>query len=238
MNKPHVGFGPLVPGVFKRRDNRFRVQVQVTGHVGAAHLPNSGRLGELLVPGRRVWLAPADPNRKPHRRTAYDLALVEYQDRLVSVDARLPGRLVAEALRRDQLAGFDGYSAVHREVRFGESRLDFRLDAGAQGSSCWIEVKSVTLVEEGIARFPDAPTLRGQRHLRELIHAVHQGDRAAAVFVVQRDDAQGFEPHDQADQAFGQVLRQAAHAGVGVYAWRCRVTSEGIALSDTIPVIL
>jgi sugar fermentation stimulation protein A len=238
MDKPHVSFGPLVPGVFKRRDNRFRVQVQVADHLDAAHLPNSGRLGELLVPGRRVWLAPADLRRKPHRRTAYDLALVEYQGRLVSVDARLPGRLIAEALRRGQLAGFDGYSAVHSEVRFGDSRLDFRLDAGAQGSNCWIEVKSVTLVEEGIARFPDAPTLRGQRHLRELMHAVQQGERAAAMFVVQRDDAHAFAPHDQADPVFGQTLRQAARAGVEVYAWRCRVTLEGTALMDTIPLIL
>lgn len=238
MDKPHVGFGSLISAVFQRRDNRFRVQVQVAGHKKAAHLPNSGRLGELLVPGRRVWLAPADLRRKPQRRTAYDLALVEFEDRLVSVDARLPGRLVGEALRRDQLAGFDKLSAVRREVRFGKSRLDFRLDAGAQGSSCWIEVKSVTLVEDGTARFPDAPTLRGQRHLRELINAVEQGDRAAVLFVVQRDDAQVFEPHDQADPAFGQTLRRAAQAGVEVYAWRCSVTLERITLVNTISVNL
>ncbi len=110
-----------------QRDNRFRVRVLVTGCVEAAHLPNSGRLGELLVPGRTVWLAPADLRRNPQRRTAFDLALVEFAGRLVSVDARVPGQLVAKALRHGQLSGFEDYTTVEREVRLGESRIDFRL---------------------------------------------------------------------------------------------------------------
>ncbi len=234
-----VRFGALVPGTFVRRDNRFRVQVQLQGRVEAAHLPNSGRLGELLVPGRAVWLAPADLRHSPARRTAYDLALVEFAGRLVSVDARLPGRLVAQALRHGQLPGFESYTTVQAEVRLGESRLDFRLDAGTETPPCWIEVKSVTLIDPGAdtARFPDAPTLRGQRHLRELVKAVKKGDRAAVIFVVQRDDARRFAPHDKADPAFGQTLRQAARAGVEIQAWRCQVNLEGIQLIDTIPVL-
>lgn len=233
-------FGPLLRGTFVHRDNRFRVQVRIERRVKAAHLPNSGRLGELLVRGRKVWLAPADLRHKPHRRTAYDVALVEFADRLVSVDARLPGQLVAKALRHGQLDGFAGYEIVRREVRLGESRIDFRLDVGTARPPCWIEVKSVTLVEprSATARFPDAPTLRGQRHLTELIRAVNQGQQAAVVFVVQRDDAQQFAPFDQADPAFGQILRQAARAGVQVHAWRCQVSLEAIRLLDRIPVIL
>ena len=238
-------FGPLVSATFVRRDNRFRVQVQIEGRTEAAHLPNSGRLGELLVAGRKVCLAPADVRRNPKRLTAYDMVLVEFGGRWVSVDARLPGHLVDEALCQGQLvvrqgsqAGLDGYTTVRREVRLGESRLDFRLEAGPGEGPCWIEVKSVTLVVAGVARFPDAPTLRGQRHVRELTRAVGKGERAAVVFVVQRDDAEYFVPHDEADPAFGRALREAAQAGVEVYAWRCRVSREAIQLADAIPVRL
>lgn len=238
MTGCEIRFDPLIPATFARRDNRFRVQVQIKGRVEAAHLPNSGRLGELLVPGHKVWLAPADARRRSQRRTAYDLTLVEFAGRLVSVDARLPGRLLAEALRHGQFAGFKDYTTVRREVRLGKSRLDFRLEAESERPPCWIEVKSVTLVEKGTARFPDAPTTRGQRHLRELICAVEKGNRAAVAFVVQREDAERFAPHDQADPAFGHILRQAVRAGVEVYAWRCRVSREAIQLLDTIPVLL
>jgi sugar fermentation stimulation protein A len=228
----------LVSATFVKRDNRFRVQVRVEGRATAAHLPNSGRLGELLVPGRNVWLAPIDLRTHPNRRTEYDLALVEYAGRLVSVDARVPGHLVAEALRRGQLAGFTDYTSVRREVRFGQSRIDFRLEAGPEKPLCWMEVKSVTLVEDGTARFPDAPTVRGQRHVRELMDAVRTGVCAVVVFIVQRDDAERFAPHSEADPAFAHTLRQAAHAGVEVHAWRCHVSHTAVRLADRIPVAL
>lgn len=231
-------FDTLVPGTFVQRDNRFRVQVRVKGRTNAAHLPNSGRLGELLVPGRSVWLAPADLTRNPRRRTAFDLVLVEFSGRLVAVDARLPGRLVAQALQHRIIKPFEGYANVQSEVRLGESRLDFRLDTQPPGRPCWIEVKSVTLVEKGIARFPDAPTLRGQRHVKELRRAVERGDRAAVVFVIQRDDATAFAPHDEADPDFGKTLREAIQAGVELHAWRCRVSLQAIELVAAVPALL
>jgi sugar fermentation stimulation protein A len=233
-----IGFDPLVPATFIRRDNRFRVQVNIIGHIQAAHLANSGRLGELLVPGRKLWLAPADLGRAPQRRTAFDVALVEYAGRLVSVDARLPGRLVKEALQNRQLAGFTSYDILQTEVRLGQSRIDFRLDGAPQTPRCWLEVKSVTLVENGTARFPDAPTQRGERHVTELMKAVSNGDRGAVLFVVQRDDAQRFTPYNKADSAFARTLRQAAQMGVSVLAWRCQVNLERIALSEPIPIEL
>ncbi len=233
-----IPFGPLVPATFVRRDNRFRVQVRLDGRSVAAHLPNSGRLTELLVTGRRVWLAPADARRRERRRTAYDLMLVALADRLVSVDARLPTHLLDRAIRHGQVPPFKGYPIVRREVRRGHSRLDLRLEGGAGLPPCWIEAKSVTLVEEGVARFPDAPTLRGQRHLEELIEIVRAGERAAVVFVVQRDDADRFAPHDEADPAFGAALRRAAQAGVEVHAFRCHVSREAIHLTAAIPVLL
>jgi len=216
-----------------RRDNRFRVTVIVAGESVAAHLPNSGRLAELLTPGRLCRLARFD---NPRRKTRFDLMLVEYGGVLVSVDARLPNSLLAEALSSGWLDPFQGYTRFEREVRLGKSRLDFRLSGPA--GVCWVEVKSVTLVEEGVARFPDAPTARGTRHLRELTEAVSRGDEAAVVFVVQRADARRFAPHDGADEAFGVALREAASAGVGVYAWTCAVSQRAITIARPVPVDL
>jgi sugar fermentation stimulation protein A len=228
-----VKLPPLIAGRFVRRDNRFRVTVEVDRVPVAAHLPNSGRLTELLTPGRACWLAEFD---SPHRKTSYDLVLVEYAGILVSVDARLPNTLVAEALAAGRLEPFQRYDHVAREVRRGESRLDFCLSGPA--GLCWVEVKSVTLVEEGVARFPDAPTVRGTRHLRELTAAVSQGEGAAVVFVIQRPDARCFAPHIRADAAFGAALREAASAGVGVYAWTCEVSERSVIIDGRIPVNL
>jgi sugar fermentation stimulation protein A len=228
-----VRLPPLVAGRFVRRDNRFRVAVRVGREQVAAHLPNSGRLTELLVSGRSCWLTEFD---SPHRKTRFDLTLVEFAGRLVSVDARLPNALFAEALAAEELEPFQGYDRCEREVRLGESRLDFRL-SGPAGVE-WVEVKSVTLVEDGIAHFPDAPTVRGARHVRELVATVRSGEKAAVVFVIQRPDARSFVPHDEADVAFGIVLRDAAEAGVGVYAWTCGVSRREIAIARQIPVEL
>lgn len=223
-----------VEGRFMARNNRFRVTVEVAGQRVAAHLPNSGRLRELLVPGRRVLLAEQD---RPGRRTRYDLGLVEVEDHWVSVDARLPNDLVEEALRDGRLAPFAGYSTVHREAAWGRSRFDFRLEGTGQ-PPCLIEVKSVTLVVEGLGCFPDAVTLRGRRHLIELAEAVTEGYRAAVVFVVQRDDALGLRPHDESDPDFGSELRQRLRQGVEVYAYRCRVDPQRIEIDQPLPVYL
>jgi sugar fermentation stimulation protein A len=166
------------------------------------------------------------------------VTLFQYAGQLVSVDARLPNKLVAEALHAKRLAGFQEYPVVEQEVALGDSRIDLRLDGGSGKPTCWIEVKSATLVEDGIARFPDAPTKRGQRHVRELMGAVAQGERAAVIFVVQREDARCFAPHDQADPDFGQMLRAAAANGVEVYAWRCQVNLKAIRLEEPVPVLL
>lgn len=228
---------PLVRGRFVRRDNRFRATVVVDGAEVWTHVPNSGRLEELFVPGRSLWLAPA---AAPQRKTGYDLKLVAYPvpgrgEVLVSVDARLPNPLFAEALAGGRLDGFS-YSSFVREVRLGASRIDFRLEGA--GGACWVETKSVTLVEEEVALFPDAPTGRGRRHLRELEAAVAAGEGAAVVFVVQRPDAESFAPHPTADPAFAQTLRDGAAAGVRVRAYACDVSLKAIAISHEIPVSL
>lgn len=223
-----------VEGRFVVRDNRFRVTVEVAGRLVPAHLPNSGRLKELLIPGQHVLLSEHD---HPKRRTPYDLSLIEANGHWVSVDARLPNDLVEEALRAGRLAPFGGYSTVHREAAWGHSRFDFRLE-GTGRPPCLIEVKSVTLVVNGLGCFPDAVTLRGRRHLIELARAVKEGHRAAVVFVVQRDDALGVRPHDESDPHFGLELRKGLGLGVEVYAYRCRVEPTRIEIDKPLPVCL
>jgi sugar fermentation stimulation protein A len=223
----------LIPAIFVKRDNRFRVTVRVEGDLVWAHLPNSGRLRELLVSGQHVLLAAA---QAPGRLTSYDLLTVDLDGTLVSIDARLPSRLLYESLRADRLEEFAGYAEVWREVNYGQSRLDLVLEGGPDGGRCFIEAKSVTLVEDGVALFPDAPTQRGRRHLGELARARAEGHRAAVVFVVQRDDATSFSPHDEADPAFGQALREAVQAGVEVYAYKCRVSEEEVKLDAPLSV--
>ena len=189
-----MNFQPLIRGRFIKRDNRFRATIEVDGQKAWAHVPNSGRLQELFTPNRPVWLSRAPA---AHRKTNYDLKLVDCDGVLVSVDARLPNPLFAEALKKKQLSEFD-YPSIKREATYGHSRLDFHL-SGPQGSY-WVETKSVTLVENGQARFPDAPTSRGRKHLHSLMETKQAGDLAAVVFIIQRADATSVAPYSEADR--------------------------------------
>jgi len=222
----------LIRGHFIKRDNRFRATVLVAGRESWAHVPNSGRLADLFTPNRPVWLA---RDADPHRKTAFDLKLVEVGSNLVSVDARLPNSLFAESLEAGVLVGFD-FPQIEREVTWGHSRLDFRLSGPA--GVCWVETKSVTLVEKGLALFPDVPTGRGRRHLQALIELCRRGNRAAALFVIQRLDAHGLAPHEQADSLFAATLRQALEAGVEARAFTCRVALDSIAIAGEVPVLI
>ncbi|MFQ5886633.1 MAG: DNA/RNA nuclease SfsA [Anaerolineae bacterium] len=224
---------PLVEGVFLSRDNRFRASVRVGDRVVAAHVPNSGRLTELFIPGRPVLLAEAGESK---RLTKYDLSMVSLPGTLVSIDARLPNCMVEEAVISGRLEGFEGYTKVEREVHYGRSRLDLLLEG--EDGRCWVEAKSVTLVREGIGYFPDAVTSRGSRHLEELVELKAGGERAAIVFVVQREDASSLSPYDESDPGFGAALREAVRCGVEAYAYSCCVSREEIVLEQRIPVLL
>ena len=227
-------FPPLVEGRFIKRLNRFAALVDVERREYLAHVANSGRMGELLVPGFRVLLAPAPEGG--NRKTSFDLALVDTGSALSSADARLPNKLVAEALMQKRLPQFADYPVVRGEQVFGESRLDFLLE-GPQGK-CYVETKSVTLVEAGVGLFPDAPTIRGVKHLRSLMAAREAGHDAAVVFVIQRADAEAFAPHDVADPLLGATLRQARDAGVAIWAYRCNVSERSIELAGAVPALL
>ncbi|MDP2663826.1 MAG: DNA/RNA nuclease SfsA [Dehalococcoidia bacterium] len=224
--------GPLMQGAFLQRLNRFVALVEVDGKEELAHVANSGRLRELFQPRIPVYLRRA---AREGRKTAYDLALVDLDGRLVSVDSRLPNDLVQEALLEGSIAGMEGYTDIRREVPYGAHRIDLLVQ---NGEPCLIETKSITLVAEGRALFPDAPTERGASHMAALLRFRRESGKAAVMFVVQRDDAVSFSPNDQADPGFGRALREAAAGGVMVRAFACRVGLQEISLSREIPICL
>ena len=244
-----VGKGALRAAVFLRRLNRFAAAVHMDGREVAVHLPNSGRLGELLTPGRPGLVAPALPRASGHRgrkraqaptrRTLGDLVFLLGPQGWVSVDARLPGRLLAEAVQRGRLEALRDFRVVRLEYRPPYAR-DCRLDLLLEGPSgqAAVETKSVTLVAGATALFPDAPTLRGRRHLQTLVEARRQGQHAFAIFVVQRPDAVRFAPHREADPEFARALLEAVQGGVVVQAYACRVRPPFIEIERELPVVL
>lgn len=223
----------LVPAAIVRRLNRFAVEVRLFEGLGVAHLPNSGRVRELLAPGTPALLA---PRPRAGRKTPFDLLLVRLGETWVSADARLPNALAREALASGCIGPLAGLAVLRSEVPFGESRVDFLLEGGSR--RCLLETKSVTLVEDGVALFPDAPTARGTRHLRDLSAARQQGLEAAVLFVVQRPDAREFRPYEAADPAFARALREAAAAGVTILAYKCDVSPQEVRIAAPLPVRL
>jgi len=224
---------PLVPGRFIRRLNRFAALVKTQGREERVHVRNSGRLRELLRPGRRVLL---DPAATSGRQTRFTLALVRLPSGYVSADAHLPNALVADGLRSRSIPGLAGHRVLRREPPLGRGRADFLLTRG--GRQCLLEVKSVTLVQDGVALFPDAPTTRGRRHLTHLIAARRRGLAAAVLFVIQRADVRAFAPNQAADPEFCATLRRAVRAGVRVQALTCHVGAMGVRLAAPVPVLL
>ena len=229
---------PLLDGVLLERENRYRARVAtVLGEV-LAFVPNPGRTLELLYPGARVVLASAPPRPGPPRRTAYDLRLAYTRDGLlVSVDTRLASPLFAEALAQGRVAPLAGYTVDRPEVVYGDSRLDFRLTAPDR-PVCLVEVKSSTLVEDGLARWPDSPSRRGQRHVRELARAAAEGYRAVVVWIVQRPDATRLAPHAGIDPAFAAAFAEVVGQGVETLAYTCAVTRAAVTVARAIPVEL
>ena len=227
-------FSDLTPAFFVRKGNRFTAGVRLAkGGIGTAFIPTTGRLTGVLTPGCKVWLEKAD---NPDRKTPYTLVLGELPGGgLCSTNAYLANMLFGEAVEHGRLAAFT-YPKVENEVPIGHSRLDFRLSNAEE--TCWVEVKSVTFVENHVGMFPDAPTSRGRKHLGELEKLVESGDRASAVFVAQRADALSFAPYEAIDPDFTAALRHAVESGVEVHAYRCEVSTERVEIAEEIPVVL
>lgn len=228
-----MDIGAWKEGTFLDRPNRFLAVVELDGVRVEAHVPDPGRLEELLRPRARVRLRPA---LAPGRRTAWDMIGVRSPRGWVNIDSRLPNLLFAEAVREGRLAEFGRACDITPEYPFVRSRFDFRLDCG--GAPCLVEVKGCTLVMGGVALFPDAPTLRGARHVEELAKAVSEGWRACAVFVVKHPGARQFSPHEATDPLFASALRRAAAAGVEVLAYLAPWRGRSIRLEKSLPVAL
>lgn len=221
----------VISGQFVARPNRFVAKVKINGQIETVHVKNTGRCRELLVPGAEVFL---ERGTNPNRKTAYDLIAVRKGERLINMDSQAPNRVFGE------WAAAGGFLPDAEEIRseysYGESRLDFCLKT--PGGLHFVEVKGVTLEEDGCARFPDAPTERGIKHIRELQRAVEEGHQATLFFVVQMEDIQSVSPNDETHPAFGAALREAAAAGVRVCAYDCTVTPESMTIHRGVPVVL
>lgn len=233
------------PATFLERPNRYVIHARLhdSGEVVRAHCPDPGRLQELLIPGAVVHVDLAAAGAI-ERRTTHTLRFVEHPEngQLVSLNTQLPNAVFAEGVADGFFPQFIRYTKTQKEVPLlGEdgsrSRIDFRLHGDA-GNVCWVEVKSASLVIDGVALFPDAPTVRGRRHVDELAHRVELGEAAAVVFVVQRPDAHCFAPYAERDPAFAASLRGAADQGVAVHAYTCRLSTQSIHLDRSIPVQL
>ena len=216
-------------GVFIERPNRFIARVFLQGHEEICHVKNTGRCRELLLPGARVFL---EESRNPNRRTKYDLIAVYKGERLINMDSAAPNRAVAEFLPNL----FPEASLIRPETRFKDSRFDFYVEAGER--KIWVEVKGVTLEEDGAVFFPDAPTQRGVKHLQELTASLREGYEACILFVIQMADVHSFAPTDTTHPAFGQALRVAAAAGVQVAAYACHVEPGEMRIEKRVPFYL
>lgn len=216
---------------FLARPNRFIAHVDLHGRTEICHVKNTGRCRELLTPGAAVWL---EPSRNPARKTKFDLIAVEKNGLLINMDAQAPNKVFGEWAAAGKF--LPGLTNLRPEFAWEDSRFDFMLEDEA--GRVFVEVKGVTLEENGEARFPDAPTERGVKHLRGLQRAVGQGYRAAVFFVIQMKGPTRFRPNDETHPAFGQALREAAENGVGVYAYDCRVTPDSLALDAPVEVVL
>ena len=224
-------YGKILPARFLARPNRFVARVEAEGEELICHVKNTGRCRELLVPGATVWLEES-PN--PNRKTKYDLIAVEKGSRLINMDAQAPNQVFREWA---QAGGFrKGLTLLRPETTYGSSRFDFYWESSKKRG--FVEVKGVTLEEDGVVRFPDAPTLRGVKHLEELVKAHQAGYEAAVCFVIQMEDVRWFAPNDATHPEFGQALRQAAAAGVEVLALDCAVTPGSLEMRNSVPIRL
>ncbi len=218
--------------VFKSRPNRFIAHVVTARGEEICHVKNTGRCRELLAKDARIWVQRSE---KPSRKTALDLIAVEKNGQLINMDSQIPNKVAEEWICGGHLFSKTGEPLrVRPERPYGNSRFDFYLEQGLR--KMYLEVKGVTLEEDGIARFPDAPTERGVKHVEELIACRRDGYEAGILFVVQMKNIRYLEPNDRTHPAFGEALRRASKAGVQILAVDCLVTPDSIMADREIEV--
>lgn len=224
----------VVKAKFIKRPNRFQGYIKLEGEESMVHVPNTGRCREILIEGCTVILREGNNDK---RKTKYDLIAAYKGDKLINIDSQIPNKVVYEALINKKILGLEEYDTVMREKTFGNSRFDFKL-INAKGEVYYLEVKGVTLENEGKARFPDAPTERGTKHLNELVEAKKIGYGAGVLFLMQMDNINEFTPNDAMDKDFGEALRRAHKSGVDVMAYECVLGEDYITLDKSVKVKL
>ena len=223
-------YNNMTPGRFLSRPNRFIAHVEISGQAEVVHVKNTGRCRELLPAGAQVW---CQKSGNPARKTQYDLITVRKGERLINMDSQAPNQAAGEWLAA---GGLGEIRNLRAETKHGDSRFDFSFTK--DGKTCFLEVKGVTLENNGICAFPDAPTERGAKHLRGLTEAIKAGFGAYVLFVIQMADVKYLHPNDVTDPEFGNALREAAANGVEVLAVDCDVTVEKMTIRDFVPVML
>ena len=228
-------YNNIEKGVFLNRPNRFIAEVLIGEEKHTVHVKNTGRCKELLLSGANVWL---EKSQNPLRKTQYDLVCVEKNiDKssvIINMDSQIVNDVAEEWLKKGEL--FFKAALIRREVKYKNSRFDFYIEEGKR--KIFLEVKGVTLEEGGIARFPDAPTERGIKHINELISAIDDGYEAYILFVIQMKGISHFEPNDNTHKAFGDALRKAKEKGVKLIAMDCKVTPQEIVIDNSIDIRL
>ena len=214
-----------VKGIFKNRPNRFIAEVEVDGEIEIVHVPNTGRCKELLVEDAVVWLKPSD---KLNRKTKFSLHFVENKGVLVSLFSQEANKIVYDAIVDGKIEELSGYDYHQREKTVDNSRIDIYL--ANEDDDCYVEVKGVTLIIDGEARFPDAPTERGAKHLKELIKLKKEGKRCVVFFLIQHPIGKFFRPNWDNDPVFSQTLNDAYDVGVEILVYRCDNQLDGIEL--------
>ena len=220
----------IVPGIFLARPNRFIAHILIDGQDTVCHVKNTGRCKELLTPGAAAW---CEKTNNPTRKTQYDLIAVQKGDRLINMDSQAPNKAAYEWLKG---GGLGELKNLRTETTYGNSRFDFSFEK--DGKRCFLEVKGVTLENDGICAFPDAPTQRGAKHLKELTALAKEGFGAYVLFVIQMTDVVYLHPNDKTDPAFGNALRDASAAGVQILAMDCCVAPDTMTIQNPVTVKL
>lgn len=226
-------YGEIIEGRFSNRINRFIAEVFIDGMLERVHVKNTGRLRELLLPDAKVLL---ERNNHPNRKTKFSLIAVVKNGDWVNIDSQAPNLVAFDALKEGKLLEFGKVDTVKKEVTYGSSRFDLFFEQGDQKG--FIEVKGVTLERGGMAMFPDAPTVRGTKHVLELVKAAREGYSCSILFIIQLKGCHGFIPNRETDPAFADALLQAYETGVRILAYDAMVKKDGLILSESLPVYL
>lgn len=224
---------PLIHGRLIKRYKRFLADIILdTGEVITAHCTNSGSMKSCLDEGAEVYLTPVTD---PKRKTRFTWEMIKINDSWVGINTSVPNRLAFEFMKNNIIPGLEGYTEIKREVKYNDSRLD--IFAQKPGETCFVEVKNVTLKEGGLALFPDAVTIRGQKHLQTLMELKEKGIRAVMLYVVQRMDVKAFAPAEEIDPKYAQLLRQAQSKGVEIIPIQVKVSPEEVVYKKVMEVV-